>query len=219
MKGSFPMAPEQLVPTFQQLQRRSTPQSGNVPEIIPHWAYDTQTYTDNTTTELTFFAAAQANRSLGNLGTGGAFPSPQYMTIYGIHCDIFPTSATAFVSTAASGAGGALNDMGQLVLLGLPRMTLRIASKDYGPWPLSVFQSTGGPTGFGWGNAADASPELLQYALNGVPGVAGEINGFITIQPNVDFSVIINWNTACNTAGGDYRIRITLKGLLGREVR
>lgn len=217
LSASFmPVAPGPIVPGYSALRSRANPRSAGVPETIPHWLYATQTYTDNSTTQLTFFTDNQANRSLSNLQSGGSLPDPQYLTIFGIYCDIINATADTYVTTAAGGTSGAINDIGSLVMVALPRFVLRIQSKDYGPWPLSVCHATGGATGFGWGTFT--AEESLQYANNGVMGKGAEINGFITIPPRGDFSVTVDWNAAANITG-DYRVRMTLFGLLSRAVK
>lgn len=218
MKPAMPFAPMNLTPTYEQLMARANPQQAGVPETTPWWLYDTQTFTDNVTTELTFFAAPQSDRTLSNIGAGGSLPDPQFLTIYGMHLDVWQSSVTAWTSvTAAATAVGVLNDMGMLMVLNRPVITLTVSGKDYGPWPATIAHATGGPTGGGYGTLAAAAH--VQFANNGILGNGAPINGFITIPPRVDFSVRIKWGAAVDTTAGDYRFRVVLYGLLARAVK
>lgn len=215
--GCFlPVAPGPLVPTARSLKQEANPKSAAEPETIPHWLYATQTFTDNATTQLTFYTDNQANRSLSNLQSGGSLPEPQFLKLFGIFCDVVNATADTYVTTAAGGIAGAINDVGSLVLVSLPRFVLTIQGKQYGPWPLSICHGTGGPVGFGWGTFT--AEESLQYANNGNIGQGAPINGFIMIPPRADFSLTIDWNATANVTG-DYRLRMTLFGLLSRAVK
>jgi hypothetical protein len=201
--------------TFEALTIAANPQSADIPQTIPYYFYDTQTFVDNTTTALTFFAVAQADRSLSNWPVGGVLPQPQFFGIEGIMLDLYSTTATQFVTTAAGGVVGAIDDLGLMLLTGRPRITLTLSSKDYGPFPLSLCHGTGGPTGFGWGTFT--AEESLQYANNGVFDGGLYIGQAINIPPQVDFNVRIDWPAAVNISG-DYRLRVTMSGVLSRRI-
>lgn len=185
------------------------------PEGIPHWMYDTQTYTDNSTTELTFFTAAQ-NLDLTNLRTPGGLPEPQTLYIHNIFVDYLGATAP-YVSTAAGGVTGFIDDYGQLHVNGRGRLLLTISQKQYGPWPLLAFPGLGAINGFGWGTFT--AEESLQYGHNAlaVGSGRGVIGGAIIIPPKVDFQVTITWPAALNITG-DARVRVTLHGALYRKV-
>ena len=53
-------------------------------EVIPHILYDTQTYTDNTTTILPFFTSVPANESISNVNPPATLPNPQAFLIKNI---------------------------------------------------------------------------------------------------------------------------------------
>lgn len=201
--------------TFPELRVRANPTQPGQPEAVPWWFYDTQTYTDNSSTELTFFAATQNDRSLSNWQQAGALPDPNFFEIHGLMVDIYSTTATQFVTTAAGGVTGAIDDLGLLLLTGRPRITLSLSDKDYGPWPLSVCHGTGGPTGFGWGTFT--AEESLQFANNGIFDGGAHIGGALLIPPKVSFTARMQWPAAVNISG-DYRIRLTMAGTLYRRI-
>lgn len=197
--------------TYQQLIALANPASANQPEAVAWWLYDTQTYTDNVTTELTFFAAPQADRSLSNLETAGALPDPQFFEVHYVALDIVPV--TGFVTSAAGGPTGMIDDIGRL--LARARWQLTISDKRYGPFPAHALHALGGPTGFGWGTLT--APQSLQYALNSVPDGGACFDGAVVIPPKVGFTAVMSWPAAVDLTG-DYRLRLTLVGVLHRRV-
>ena len=210
MSRGFAIRPK----TFQQLNAEAFPQSVGQPECFAHYWYDTQTYLDNATTQLTFFAATQADRSLSNLPTAGQLEDPQF---FEIHCIMLDAVADAgFVTTAAGGVAGAIDDLGLLMVTGRPRVTLNISDKQYGPWPATLMHASGGPVGFGWGTFT--AEESLQYGNNGPPDGGLFIGGSIIIPPKVGFRLTMDWPAAVNLTD-DYRLKMTLGGVLHRAVR
>lgn len=195
----------------QQIAAAATPPSGKAQEAIWHCVYDTQTYTDNATTSLTFFGATNADKTLCNMEASGQFPSPQSFMIHNI-CADFWTAAP--VSTAAGGPDGDLNDLALLMLVGRPTWTLTISSKQYGPYPLTALHGTGGPTGFGWGTFT--AEESIQYARN-EPSAGWNYYGRIIIPEQVSFSVTVNWATAQNITA-NWLLRLSMFGVLNRRV-
>lgn len=202
--------------TYQQLKTRANPQTAGIPETSPWVLYDTQTYTDNVTTQLTFFAAAQADRSLSNMGVAGQLPEPQFFEVHGICADVFNATAASYVTTAAGGVDGAINDLGQLLLTGRGRFTLNLSDKPYGPFPLSFLHGSGGPIGGGQGTFV--AEESLQWANNGVFDGGFFVGGSILIPPSTNFNVVLDWPAAVNITG-DYRIRVSLVGVVHRAIR
>lgn len=194
-----------------QIQAAATPPSGRAQEAIWHAVYDTQTYTDNSTTRLVFFQSTNSDKTLSNMEASGQFPSPQSFQIHNI-CVDFITAAP--LSTAAGGVDGDLNDLALLMWAGRPTWTLTISSKQYGPYPLTALHGTGGPTGFGWGTFT--AEESLQYARN-EPSPGWNYYGRIIIPEQVSFSLEMNWAAAQNISA-DYRIRCTMFGVLNRRV-
>ena len=200
--------------TWRELNDAAFPGQVNQPEVYAHHLYDTQTYLDNATTQLTFFAATQADRSLSNLQTGGQLEDPQFFDIWGISCSAWADAG--YVTTAAGGVTGAIDDLGLLIVQGRPRLTLQISDKQYGPWKLESCHAMGGPVGFGWGTFT--AEESLQYSNNGPPDGGLWVGGSITIPPKVGWRMTVDWPAAVNLTD-DYRICIGLFGVLSRAVR
>lgn len=194
-----------------QVAQAATPPSGRAQEAIWHALYDTQTYTDNSTTRLTFFQSTNADKTLSNMEASGQLPAPQSFMIHNICLDAW---TAAPVSTAAGGPDGNLNDLMLLLLVGRPTFTLTISSKQYGPYPLTALHATGGPTGFGWGTFT--AEESIQFARNEQsPG--WNYYGRIIIPEQVSFSLEVNWAAAQNVTA-DWRFRITMFGVLNRRI-
>jgi len=82
------VAPRIRALPFRAENAKAIPRSGRDPEAIWHLAYDTKTYTDNSTTTLNFFDAVNVgNETLSNMEIGAQFPAPQVFSIFGIFCD------------------------------------------------------------------------------------------------------------------------------------
>ena len=151
-----------------QLRARSTPPSGASPEAIWHQFYDTQTYTDATTTRLTFFQTTNVDPTLTNMKAGGQLPDPQWLSIYNITLDFLNSGPTAASTIAIVGQ---LNDQNLLMMVGRPTWTLSISDKAYGPYSLTALHGTGGPTGQVGGGSGAANDMTIQYGTNALnPG-------------------------------------------------
>lgn len=200
---------------YEQLVAMANPRSAQIPEAVPWWFYDTQTYTDNSTTQLTFFAATTGNRDLSNLESGGQIPDPNFFAIHYFNADFMSNAAgTPYATTGAGGIAGALDDVGRLLLSGRARFTLTISDKRYGPWPLSVTGGTGAAVGNGWGTFT--AEESIQTGYNALHGGA-YIGGKIMIPPKVGFSVVIDWPAAVDLTA-DYRVRLSMYGVYYRRI-
>lgn len=194
------------------VEAAATPPSGNAQEAIWHQVYDTQTFTSASTTVLTFFQAANADKTLSNMDQGGTLPRPQSLQIHNITCDVL--SATP-VSTGA-GVVGVLDDLSRLMIgsANRPTWTLTISQKSYGPYSLSVLHGTGGPIGSM--NGTQAAGTSLQFArVSDSPG--WNYFGRVIIPEQVSFSFTLNW-AATATLTGNVLIRISLFGVLNRRV-
>jgi hypothetical protein len=195
--------------TNAELNALSTPGAGGENEAIQWTWYDTQTYTDNSTTQLRFFTTQSSDRSITNLDIAGQLP--YFFELHFITLDVVPTAATAFVTTAAGGVGGILDDLGMILVSGRGRYTMSINSKPYGPFPLQQLHGTGGPNGGGWGTFT--AEESLQFGVNSVPdGSFLQFNGSKIIRPNQPFNVVVDWPAALNLTA-DYRLRMGLHGV------
>lgn len=188
------------------------------PEGTPWWLYNTQTYTSGTSTILTFFTATDTNEDLTNQPSGGVLPADNVLFLHGIYIDYFLSAGTAWVTSSAGVVTGALDNIGQLVLSGRGRLILKIRSKDYGPWPISVFQGLGGVTGGASGTYAATTDLSWGHNAQGVGVGRGDLGGAIAIPPQTQFKVQLIWPSAI-TLTGDHRIRVTLHGALYRNVQ
>lgn len=194
-----------------QLAAAANPQLANQPEAIPWILYDTQTYTDNSTTTLSFFSATNTDKTLSNMESSGQLPDPQYMVIHFVTCDFLGTP-----TTAAGGVAGVLNDTELLLKGGRGTFTFTMSNKNYGPFPLMACHSLGGATGVGYGTFT--AEESIQQANVGIPGSGGfPFMGALVVPPKVGFGVTLNWSAAQDTTA-DVRIRIGLAGVLYRRV-
>lgn len=195
------------------VEANASPQSGNSEEAVWHQIFDTQTYTDNVTTRLVFFQAANADRTLSNMDQGGSLPRPQKLQLYNICLDVLSAIP---VTTAAGGLEGVLNDLALLIFGSAqrPTWTLNISQKAYGPYSLTTLGGTGGPTGFGWGTFT--AEESIQFAKND-PSAGWNYFGRLTIPEQINFNVEINWAAVANISENKL-IRVSLFGVLNRRV-
>jgi len=188
------------------------------PEGTPWWLYNTQTFTSNSSTQLTFFTATDTNEDLTNIASGGVLPADNVLFLHGIYIDYFIAAGTAWVTTSAGVVTGAVNDVGMLHLSGRGRLILKIRSKDYGPWPISAFQGLGGVNMFLSGTYAATTNLAAAHNAQGVGVGRGDIGGAIAIPPQTSFKVQLIWPAALTTTG-DMRVRVTLHGALYRNVQ
>lgn len=205
------MAPKLRATSFRAENRKAIARKGTDPEAIWHIAYDTKTYVDNTTLNLSYFDAVNlGTASLTNMQLAGQFPAPQVFDIYGIFFDAW---TAAGVSTSATSTGN-LNDLALLLLVGRPKWLLTIQDKKYGPYPVIALHALGGPTGFGF--SSDGA-EILQYARNEQSG-GFNYNGSITIAANTAFQFVITW-AAVQDLTADWLTMVSFTGKLSRAVK
>ncbi|MGH3589538.1 MAG: hypothetical protein ACRDRF_00675 [Pseudonocardiaceae bacterium] len=204
-------APRLRAQSFRAENAKAIPRSGGDPEAIWHIAYDTKTYTDNTTTTLNFFDSTNVgNGFLSNMESAGQFPAPQVFDIHGVFCDAWTALG---VSTSATVTGN-LNDLMILLYTGTPVWTLTLQQKKYGPYPLISLHGLGGATGFGF--SSDGA-EIAQYARNdNTPG--WNYNGSITIPAQTSFQFNVSWAAAQDTTA-NWLFRIAMSGKLSRAVK
>lgn len=197
--------------SFAAENQKAIPPSGRSPEAIWHVAYDTKTYTDNSTTSLNFFDSTNVGTlDLSNMETAGQFPAPQVFDIHGIFCDMWTAVG---VSTSATTVGN-VNDIYLLLFVGRPRWLLTIQQKNYGPYPLDTLHGLGAPVAFLSSTVATVSQ---QFASNDrSPG--WNYNGSITIPSQTSFQFNITW-AAAQDLTADWRIRIAMSGKLSRAVK
>lgn len=196
-----------------QLLGLSNPQAANEPQSFPHIYYDTQTYVSAATLNLTFFQSVQADKTLGNIEAPGSLPTPKFFALESIGVDVLLRPA----AQAGHAATGPIDDVAQLVLQGRGTLEFNYQNKVYGPWPLSAFQASGGPTGFGW--ATMTAEAQVSYANNGIPnGIGFGMNQQIIFKPNANFSFTLRWPAALTLAAGNTLLRIWLYGGLYQAV-
>lgn len=197
--------------TAAQLAAQANPVSAGQPEAIPWFLYDTQTWTDNSTTNATFFQTVQTDKTLGNMESAGQLPDPQYFIVHYVTCDLLRTP-----TTAAGDKVGALDDIDLFLKSGRAMFTFKMSNKDYGPFPLTLCHSTGGATGVGYGTFT--AEESIQQANNGIPGSGGfPFGGSIVIPPKVGFSVRVETAAAVDMTA-NLSVRMGLAGVLYRRV-
>lgn len=195
------------------LRRKVTAPSGASPEAIWHEFYDSQTYTSAATTRLTFFNNTNADATLSNMPSSGQLPDPQYFSMYDLTLDFLP--ATSYVSTAAGGIAGKLDDFGRILMVGRPTWTLILSDKRYGPYSLTLLHGTGAIQGFGWGTFT--AEESLQFAHNNL-GAGWNYHGSLIIPPKNNFSIEVNWAAAQTLTEGNPVLRLGIHGILSRRV-
>jgi hypothetical protein len=204
-------APRIIARPFRTENAKAIPRTGRDPEAIWHTAFDTKTYTDNTTTTLNFFDATNVgNGFLSNMESAGQFPAPQVFDIHGVFCDVWTALG---VSTGATTVGN-LNDYFLLMYTGTPVWTLTLQQKKYGPYPLITLHGLGGPHGYLSQTVATVSQ---QAAVNNFsPG--WNYNGSITIPAQTSFQFNVAWAAAQNITA-DWLFRISMAGKLSRAVK
>lgn len=200
----------QAVPrTYAQLQRRANAVAADQPEAIPYIIFDTQTYTDNSTTQLTFFQTVQTDKTLGNLDQAGTLPSPNFFEIEGIHLD--------FLNVNGAGATpvGPLNDILLLQNTGRGTLIFSISGKEYLRMPITAAHPLGGAVGTIAGTTTANTME--QYALGGPVDGGFYVGKSLILQPSQSFSAQIQWAAAQNLTG-NVSLRLSLSGVMHRRV-
>jgi len=162
-------------------------------EVIPDQLYDTQTYVDNATVQLTYFNTTPANESVGNMVQPSTLPQPESFLIQAPRVNFH-----SLVETDDAGAAGPLasqmNDIALLINTG--RFLLTIGNKRYGPWRLWML-----PAGSGLKvNMASAGAEAANL-VHGYGATRGALWGLfphLMISPLQQFRVDLLWPAAVN---------------------
>jgi hypothetical protein len=204
--------------TRRQLAAMAQPERANQPEALPWVLYDTQTFTQGTTTNLDFFTTVQTNKSLGNMESAGALPHPQFFEVHYIGMDVLQTTNNG----GATGNLGALDDICKLLFgdagtgADSGRFYFEMSNKKYGPFPLSFLHCSGGAVGNGWGSST-ADTKVISYANNGVMDGGFHVGGNIVIPPKVGFHLVLEWGGTV-TLAADKALRVWMQGVLHRRV-
>lgn len=196
--------------TRAKLDEMVNPVSAGQPEALAWVLWDTQTYTDNTTTTLTFFNAVRANPEQGNMDTPGQLPDPQYFQCWGMGLDVLVD-----LSTTAGGVAGAADDVQQLVMTGPSRALLKLSTKEMVNVPTSFLHTSGGVVGFNAGTWT--AEENITWAQNSIPDGGYYVGGAVVIPPKQAFNLQITWQAVRNIAG-NRDVRPWLQGVLYRRV-
>lgn len=198
--------------TLAQLSKMANPQAvlGGQSEALRWTYYDTQTYVDNTTLTLTYFAATNADATLSNMPTGGQIPAPQFFEIWYFSVDILLPISTALAPTAWA-------DMFNLLVGGRPTFTFIISDKRYGPFPLTFFHASGGVQGVARPGDSTIGLVSSELANNGVFDGGYCVDGAIVIPPVTGFSAILDWGVLADIAANTL-IRVNMDGVLHRRV-
>lgn len=194
--------------TLQDLQAKANPPSGSgMMEVVPAFFYDSETYIDNTTTTLRFFATTKQNVSLSNMEAAGQFPAPQFFEPWYFYLDTLvpPVAArlTAWADTWALVFGDGTT-------AGTPYFQFSMSGKSYAIAPLSTLHGTGGlPGSFGYGTTtADSIAEQASNAAV-IPGWCWEDS--LLIPPTVGFQFVITWPVAVNITA-NRQLRVGMSG-------
>lgn len=175
-------------------------------EVIPYTIYDTVTYTDNVSTNLTFFNAVRATADLGNLQQPGMLPNPQSFLIQAIR--FYVKYADVVGTTVASQLW---NDVILLVNTGI--MRLQIGEKRYGPYPLWLFSAGS----FVKGPLAGANSNFMGYMQ--VDGPLYALYPNLMIAPLQNFFVTLEWPAAAVDLSGNQSLQVLFDGQLARAIQ
>lgn len=175
--------------TYEGLDALSKPLLAGQPEQFPHWLYDSQLFTfgAGNTTDLFFFQAVNADKTVGNVPNQAMLPSGEYFWPQYAMFDPFFN-----IEAAQATSAGLYDEINRLVHTTHPMWTLTIKSKVYGPWPLSICHGSGGAVGGGL--AGIAGPLWVQTGQNGIADGGAPIKGIPIIPPMTTFVVQVHWN-------------------------
>lgn len=185
-------------------------------EVVPHILYDTQTYTDNSTTILEFFSSIPANESISNVNPPRVLPNPNSFLIQCISVHVPITLTVTDEGAAAATLPTPANDVILLINTGILKLT--IGSKPYGPWPLFRLPVS---TGFNFSAASAAGAEAANLVLDyGI--TAGPLYSLIPnllIAPLQQFSVTLSWPAGAVDLLANRTIKVLLDGQLSRAIQ
>lgn len=196
-----------------QLTARESPSQPGELEAISDEIWDTQTFVNASTTQLTFFQNANNDKTLSNLDAGALLPAPQRFIVHYVTVDyLFPD-----VTSVAAPAGN-LDDLHKLINgTGRGILTFSLAGKPYGPWRLRSTHSAGAPVGFIAGAGA-AAPAGSQYGHIGPHDGGFCVNGAIIIPPMTNFAAVIQFGAVQTLNTNNLLIQVGLYGVRYRKV-
>jgi hypothetical protein len=198
--------------SYAQLRLVASPQRADAPEAFADEIWDTQTFVNASTTQLTYFQSPSNDKTLTNIDASAQLAQPQYFVVHYVAVDLlFPD-----ISTAATGVGN-LSDVHKLINAARAIITFSVATKPYGPWRVRSCHSGGAPVGFGWGQAPVA-PNEQQYGHIGPHDGGFCVNGGIIIPPSTNFSAVMQFQAVQTLNTNNLPIQVSLYGVRYRKV-
>lgn len=186
-------------------------------ERLPWQWYHRRTFTDNSTTTLTFFDATGA-ATVTNMQAAGQIPAPMFYEVHHIQV-YFDVPPTIVAIGASATVVGAVDDMTNLID---GYAVLTIAQKVYWSSPIHQLPPGAGVVGGidSSGTYTSVDGDQFQHASFGVPDVRNRMHlwGDITIPHNQNFSLVLTWAAAVNTEAGNIEVTCILDGFLYRRI-
>lgn len=184
-------------------------------EVYPAILYDTQTYTDNSSTILTFFTSVPANESISNVNPPSILPNPASFLIKTIGLFFVTQLETIDQGAAAAALPSRFNDIVLLCNTGICK--LFIGEKPYGPWPMyrlpiatypkSVIAAAGG-------EAAN-----LVSAYGNTDGPMYPLLPPLLIAPMQKFRLTLEWPNGAVDLSANINIKVVLDGQQSRAIQ
>jgi hypothetical protein len=199
--------------TRAQLAMLANPESANQPEALPWVLYDTQSWVSGTTASNTYFGTVQGDKTLGNMEGPGQLPDPQYFEIayWGIDFLLAAINAAAPAVTVSQWA-----DLTQFLFAQRGTFEFNISNKRIGPFPMTFFHASGGPTGFGYSNSATTA--RFEYGNNGIFDGGFCVENAIIIPPKLGFDVTLRTAAVVTLGTTPLNVRVWQAGVLHRRV-
>lgn len=184
-------------------------------EVIPAVLYDTQTYTDNVTTSLSFFTSTPANESISNVNPPAILPSPESFLIKNIFVFVPTELETIDQGAAAAALPSQFDDIVLLVNTGI--LKLVIGDKPYGPWPMYRLPASTYPKVAI--AAAGAEAANLVSAYGNTDGPQYPVLPPLLIAPTQKFRVTLEWPAGAVNLAANRTIKVGLDGQKSRGIQ
>lgn len=182
-------------------------------EVIPDMLWDTQTYTDNVTTQLTFFGATQAG-ALSNMTQPGMLPNPQSFLIECVRL-FFRIQYTVEDAGAAGAFASVPNDVA--LIINTSQLTLNIGQKRYGPWRPWMLPAASYPQGVIAASGAEAVNLVHDYTQLGGP--LWGLQPALMVSPLQNFNVLWEWPNGAVNLTANIVLEVMLEGKRARAVQ
>lgn len=195
----------------------STQQAGEF-EIVHRPLWDTQTYTDNSTTLLNFFGSQQANVGLGN----EIFPLKNSFLCCAIGVYFKHQIFSNNIAADGSAYTGALNDI--ILLSNTGVLAVTIGQKLYGPFPVWKLTPGAGVWGLlagAGGTPSGAAPPLANFGQMGMPTPEAMFKLAIplVLPMSTNIQISMSWASAVNTSTGNVSTCLILDGKEARPLQ